>query len=113
MSYPKFAGKYSSAGFKPKDAPATVVVQSIARRETVFDRAPSRDVTEEKKADIAYTYNMEKQAFIDRFGQEAWDKRERQAREVVHTVVPLPKSNYVMITDMSTLLQLNKYAQEK
>lgn len=32
---------------------------------------------------------------------------EQQARQVKHTVVPLPKSNYMLVTDMSLLKGLN------
>lgn len=33
---------------------------------------------------------------------------EKLARKVRHTVVPMHKSNYVVVTDMSLLKQLNK-----
>ena len=32
---------------------------------------------------------------------------EQQARKVKHTVVPLPKSNYILVTDPSLLIGLN------
>lgn len=32
---------------------------------------------------------------------------EKQARTVKHTIVPLPKSNYIVVTDRSLLLGLN------
>lgn len=36
---------------------------------------------------------------------------EKQARQLKHCIVPLAKSNYQPITDLSTLKQLNKYAK--
>lgn len=36
---------------------------------------------------------------------------EQQARAYKHCIVPLAKSNYQPITDLSTLKQLNKYAR--
>lgn len=36
---------------------------------------------------------------------------ERAAREHKHTIVPLAKSNYQPVTDLTLLRQLNKYAQ--
>lgn len=44
-----------------------------------------------------------KAAFIERFGQEAWDEREAKAKEQIHTVVPLHKSNYILVTDLSLI----------
>ena len=32
---------------------------------------------------------------------------EQQARAVKHTIVPLPKSNYIVVTDRSLLIGLN------
>ena len=32
---------------------------------------------------------------------------EKQARKVKHTIVPMPKSNYIVVTDMSLLKGLN------
>jgi ribosomal protein L37AE/L43A len=32
---------------------------------------------------------------------------EKQAREVKHTIAPMPKSNYILITDLSLLKGLN------
>lgn len=32
---------------------------------------------------------------------------EQQARKVKHTVVPMPKSNYILVTDPSLLIGLN------
>lgn len=32
---------------------------------------------------------------------------EQQAKEVKHTVVPMPKSNYILVTDKSLLKGLN------
>jgi hypothetical protein len=32
---------------------------------------------------------------------------ERDAKQVKHTVAPLPKSNYILITDMTLLVGLN------
>lgn len=37
---------------------------------------------------------------------------ERHAREYKHTIVPLAKSNYQPVTDLSVLKQLNKYAKQ-
>jgi predicted nucleic acid-binding Zn-ribbon protein len=39
------------------------------------------------------------------------DCGERQARKIKHCIVPLAKSNYQPITDLSILKQLNKYAK--
>jgi len=36
---------------------------------------------------------------------------EYRARQRVHTVVPMAKSNYILVTDKSLLRGLNKYAQ--
>jgi len=36
---------------------------------------------------------------------------ERLARQRVHTVVPMAKSNYILVTDRRLLKGLNKYAQ--
>jgi len=36
---------------------------------------------------------------------------ERQARQRKHTVVPMAKSNYIVVTDPQLLRGLNKYAQ--
>lgn len=36
---------------------------------------------------------------------------EKRARAYKHCIVPLAKSNYQPITDLSTLKQLNKYAR--
>jgi hypothetical protein len=36
---------------------------------------------------------------------------EKQARERKHTIVPLAKSNYQPVTDLTLLKQLNKYAK--
>jgi ribosomal protein L37AE/L43A len=35
------------------------------------------------------------------------------AKKKVHTIVPLAKSNYQPVTDLSILKMLNKYAHEK
>lgn len=40
-----------------------------------------------------------KAAFIERFGQEEWEKREAEAGAVKHTVLPMHKSNYMLVTD--------------
>lgn len=32
---------------------------------------------------------------------------EQQARQVKHTIVPMPKSNYILVTDPSLLIGLN------
>jgi hypothetical protein len=32
---------------------------------------------------------------------------DKQARQVKHTIVPMPKSNYIVVTDMSMLIGLN------
>lgn len=32
---------------------------------------------------------------------------EQQAKQVKHTIVPMPKSNYIPITDLSLLIGLN------
>jgi ribosomal protein L37AE/L43A len=32
---------------------------------------------------------------------------EQQARSTKHTIVPMPKSNYIVVTDRSLLLNLN------
>jgi hypothetical protein len=32
---------------------------------------------------------------------------DQQARKVKHTIVPLPKSNYIVVTDKSLLIGLN------
>ena len=36
---------------------------------------------------------------------------EVDARRVRHTVVPMAKSNYIVVTDRTILKQLNKYAK--
>lgn len=36
---------------------------------------------------------------------------EKEARQVKHTVVPIAKSNYTVVTDYSLLSGLNKHAQ--
>jgi ribosomal protein L37AE/L43A len=36
---------------------------------------------------------------------------EQQARKRKHTVVPMAKSNYIVVTDRELLKQLNKYAR--
>jgi len=36
---------------------------------------------------------------------------EQQARRRKHTVVPMAKSNYILVTDRQLLRGLNKYAQ--
>ena len=36
---------------------------------------------------------------------------EYRARQRVHTVVPMAKSNYILVTDKRLLLGLNKYSQ--
>lgn len=36
---------------------------------------------------------------------------EYRARQRVHTVVPMAKSNYILVTDRRLLKGLNKYAQ--
>ncbi len=36
---------------------------------------------------------------------------EVDARRVKHTVVPMAKSNYIVVTDRTLLKQLNKYAR--
>lgn len=36
---------------------------------------------------------------------------EDDARKVRHTVVPMAKSNYIVVTDRTILKQLNKYAR--
>jgi hypothetical protein len=38
------------------------------------------------------------------------DCGERSAKKTRHTVVPMSKSNYVLVTDYSLLKGLNKYA---
>jgi hypothetical protein len=96
----KFAGKYRSSGFTPRDIARSVVVQEEHRRVTSFDRAPSRFT-----AAVPGETNppSERQSFVERFGQDAWDQRELAAKEVVHTVVPLHKSNYVLVTDVTLI----------
>ena len=37
---------------------------------------------------------------------------EKVARQRRHTVVPMAKSNYVVVSDTTLLKQLNKYAKE-
>jgi ribosomal protein L37AE/L43A len=32
---------------------------------------------------------------------------DKQARQVKHTIVPMPKSNYIVVTDMGLLVGLN------
>lgn len=32
---------------------------------------------------------------------------EKEARQVKHTIVPMPKSNYIVVSDMSLLIGLN------
>lgn len=57
---------------------------------------------EEKVAASAFDYCRDgeaKAAFIERFGQEEWDKREAEAGAVKHTVLPMHKSNYMLVTD--------------
>lgn len=36
---------------------------------------------------------------------------EKQARKVRHCIVPMAKSNYIVVTDRELLKQLNKYAR--
>ena len=36
---------------------------------------------------------------------------ETQARQVRHCIVPMAKSNYIVVTDRELLKQLNKYAR--
>lgn len=36
---------------------------------------------------------------------------EKQARQRKHTIVPMAKSNYIVVTDRELLKQLNKYAK--
>jgi ribosomal protein L37AE/L43A len=36
---------------------------------------------------------------------------ERAARKAKHTIVPMAKSNYIVVTDLSLLKCLNKYSQ--
>ena len=36
---------------------------------------------------------------------------ERSARKVKHCIVPMAKSNYIVVTDRELLKQLNKYAR--
>ena len=36
---------------------------------------------------------------------------EAQAKQVRHTIVPMHKSNYMVVTDPTILKQLNKYAK--
>jgi hypothetical protein len=36
---------------------------------------------------------------------------EAAAKRVRHTVVPMAKSNYIVVTDLTLLKQLNKYAK--
>lgn len=38
------------------------------------------------------------------------DCGEKQARATRHTIVPMAKSNYVLVTDLTLLKGLNKYA---
>ena len=39
-----------------------------------------------------------------------WDCREQAAKKIRHTIVPMAKSNYVVVTDLELLKGLNKYA---
>jgi ribosomal protein L37AE/L43A len=36
---------------------------------------------------------------------------EKEARQRKHTIVPMAKSNYIVVTDRELLKQLNKYAR--
>ena len=36
---------------------------------------------------------------------------EKEAKKIRHTIVPLTKSNYIVVSDLSLLKGLNKYAQ--
>jgi ribosomal protein L37AE/L43A len=36
---------------------------------------------------------------------------EKEARKVRHCIVPMAKSNYIVVTDRELLKQLNKYAR--
>jgi hypothetical protein len=49
-----------------------------------------------------------KAAFIERFGQEEWDRREKAAREVKHTVMPGHKQGYQLVTDPEMIPQMGK-----
>lgn len=96
-SVPKFAGKYGSATRLPvKSKYATTnPVQLIASSKGA---SPYHDDhTKLNKEAAART------AFVEQHGVEEWEARQAKAKETVHTVVPLHKSNYILVTDMSLI----------
>jgi hypothetical protein len=41
-------------------------------------------------------------------GDEEYERRQTAAKEVKHCIMPLPKSNYIVVTDASMIKQMGK-----